>query len=76
MTIESPVQEWLQALGQETGIIEATGLEALKKALNVWTAPLQQRGFEQSLFRTCLYLHPPQSGRTRMDPGIFFASDG
>jgi SNF2 family DNA or RNA helicase len=62
--IESPVQEWLQALGQEPGMVEAAGLESLKTTLTTWTAPLQQRGFEQSLFRTCLYLHPPQFGQT------------
>ncbi|MGA7938125.1 MAG: DEAD/DEAH box helicase, partial [Kovacikia sp.] len=69
--IESPVQEWLQALGQQSGILAATGLEGLKIALNNWTNPLQQRGFEQSLFRTCLYLHPPQSGQTRWTVEFF-----
>jgi SNF2 family DNA or RNA helicase len=62
--IESPIQEWLQALGQKPGTVEAAGLESLKTTLTTWTAPLQQRGFEQTLFRTCLYLHPPQFGQT------------
>jgi len=63
--IESPIREWLEALGQKSGVIEATGLESLEAALNNWTAPLQQRGFKQSLFRTCFYLHPPKPGQTQ-----------
>lgn len=57
--IESPIREWLQALGT-SNTITAKGLDALETALTTWIAPLQNRGFEQSLFRTCLVLHPPQ----------------
>lgn len=57
-TIASPVQEWLQALGQEIAQFEASGLEALATSLQTWTAPLQNRRGE-SLFRTCLCLHSP-----------------
>lgn len=63
VTLESPLKEWLVALGQDTGEVTASGLESLQTALKNWTAPLQQRGFEQTQFRTCLYLHPPQSGQ-------------
>ncbi|WP_421658491.1 DEAD/DEAH box helicase [Leptothermofonsia sp. ETS-13] len=62
--IESPVWEWLKALGPGSGVVEATDLDGLQTALTHWMAPLQMRGFEQSLFRTCLYLHPPQPGQT------------
>lgn len=61
--VESPVREWLEALGSDTSVISDEGLASLQTALTNWTAPLQQRGFEQSLFRTCLYLHPPQYGQ-------------
>lgn len=64
--IESPIREWLQALGSETAsLTTVNGLEALETALANWMAPLQNRGFEQSLFRTCFYLHPPQVGQTQ-----------
>ena len=60
-TIASPVREWLQALGQNTALVSAAGLEALETALTHWTAPLQYQGVQQNLFRTCLSLHPPQT---------------
>ncbi|MBW4472698.1 MAG: DEAD/DEAH box helicase [Stenomitos rutilans HA7619-LM2] len=63
--IASPVREWLQALGQETAMVKVTGLEALKKALETWIAPLQYQGVQPNLFRACLYLHPPQSGQAQ-----------
>jgi SNF2 family DNA or RNA helicase len=62
--LESPIREWVQALGSGSGLVTAEGLDGLQTALTNWTAPLQMRGFEQSLFRTCLYLHPPQPGQT------------
>ncbi|EKQ69850.1 DNA/RNA helicase, superfamily II, SNF2 family [Leptolyngbyaceae cyanobacterium JSC-12] len=62
-TIASPVREWLQALGQPSGTVEATGLESLQTSLQTWIAPLQLHRAE-SVFRTCLYLHAPQPGQT------------
>ncbi|HEY9906743.1 MAG TPA: hypothetical protein V6D18_03945, partial [Thermosynechococcaceae cyanobacterium] len=58
--IAAPVREWLQALGHTP---EVAAAPPLLTALNIWTAPLQQRGLEQSQFRTCLVLHPPLPGR-------------
>jgi len=60
--IAAPVKEWLQALGQETGVVEAAGLESLLTSLQTWTTPLQLNRVE-NLFRTCLYLHVPEPGR-------------
>ncbi|MBL1173733.1 DEAD/DEAH box helicase [Pantanalinema sp. GBBB05] len=57
--IASPMQEWLQALGQEAGQVTAEELPSLRTALETWTIPLQSRRAE-SQFRTCLYLHPPE----------------
>jgi SNF2 family DNA or RNA helicase len=57
------LREWLQALGHEATVTaEPTRLERLESSLTQWTAPLQ-RQLSQSLasFRTCFYLHPPQS---------------
>ena len=62
--IESPLKEWLQALGSDSGSLTVPGLDSLQTLLTTWTAPLQQRGFEQNLYRTCLLLHPPRSGET------------
>ncbi len=55
--IASPVKEWLVALGQDAPLAVA-GLESLQTSLQTWTAPLQL-GRAETLFRTCLYLHPP-----------------
>jgi SNF2 family DNA or RNA helicase len=60
--IASPVREWLQALGQSSAVLTATGLESLQTALTYWTAPLQYRRAESS-FRTCLRLNTPESGQ-------------
>ncbi|MDX2231720.1 MAG: DEAD/DEAH box helicase [Leptolyngbyaceae cyanobacterium bins.349] len=60
--IASPVKEWLQGLGQDSGQVAASGLESLQISLQTWTAPLQLSRAE-TLFRTCLYLHAPESGR-------------
>lgn len=62
--IAPAVRTWLQALGQEDMGIAGEGLEALQLALQNWTAPLQSRRSE-SLFQTCLYLHPPQYGQNQ-----------
>lgn len=59
IAIASPMREWLEALGQESGQVAAEGLFSLQTALEHWTAPLQSRRAE-SQFRTCLYLHPPE----------------
>ncbi len=59
------LQEWLEALSQPTPTpVKQAGLESLVQALTIWTTPLQNQGFQQNLFRTCLYLHPPQIGET------------
>ena len=60
-TITSPVKEWLQVLGQ-AGTLPTPGLEALLISLQTWKAPLQLNRVE-NLFRTCLYLRVPESGR-------------
>jgi len=57
--IASPVQDWLQALGQDTKTFSVAGLDSLQTSLQTWTAPLQL-GRIETLFRTCLYLHPPE----------------
>lgn len=62
VAIASPVREWLQALGQPEGKVNVIGLESLQTSLQTWTAPLQLHRAE-NLFRTCLYLHAPQSGQ-------------
>lgn len=60
--IAPPVRDWLQALGHEAKLPIASN--SLETALALWTAPLQQRGLEQSQFRTCLVLHPPPPGQS------------
>ena len=61
----SPVREWLQALQQESGIVqvETAALENLATKLNAWTAPLQNQLSQQSQFRTCFQLIPPSPGK-------------
>ncbi|MEG4809386.1 DEAD/DEAH box helicase [Microcoleus sp. F8-D3] len=61
----SPVREWLQALQQESGIVqvETAALENLATKLNAWTAPLQNQLSQQSQFRTCFQLIPPAPGK-------------
>jgi SNF2 family DNA or RNA helicase len=56
------VQTWLQTLAAPQLPSVASELRSLEPVLANWTAPLQQHGFEQSRFRTCLELHPPRSG--------------
>jgi SNF2 family DNA or RNA helicase len=58
------VRDWLQALGQEAGATLSAASSSLETALTTWTAPLQQRGLEQTQFRTCLVLHPPPPGQS------------
>ncbi|MEG4633750.1 SNF2-related protein [Microcoleus sp. AR_TQ3_B6] len=62
----SPVREWLQALQQESGIVqvETAALENLATKLSAWTAPLQNQLSQQSQFRTCFQLIPPSPGKT------------
>ncbi|MEG4202379.1 DEAD/DEAH box helicase [Microcoleus sp. Pol7_A1] len=61
----SPVREWLQALQQESGIVqvETAALENLATKLSAWTAPLQNQLSQQSQFRTCFQLIPPSPGK-------------
>ncbi|MEG4417446.1 DEAD/DEAH box helicase [Microcoleus sp. LAD1_D5] len=61
----SPVRDWLQALQQESGIVqvETTALENLATKLSAWTAPLQNQLSQQSQFRTCFQLIPPSPGK-------------
>ncbi|NQE37404.1 DEAD/DEAH box helicase [Microcoleus asticus] len=61
----SPVREWLQALQQESGIVqvESAALENLATKLSAWTAPLQNQLSQQSQFRTCFQLIPPAPGK-------------
>ncbi|MEG4573664.1 DEAD/DEAH box helicase [Microcoleus sp. N3A4] len=61
----SPVREWLQALQQESGIVqvESAALENLGNKLSAWTAPLQNQLSQQSQFHTCFLLIPPSPGK-------------
>ncbi|MEG4533644.1 DEAD/DEAH box helicase [Microcoleus sp. D2_18a_D3] len=61
----SPVRDWLQALQQESGIVqvESAALENLASKLSAWTAPLQNQLSQQSQFRTCFQLIPPSPGK-------------
>src|SRR4028119_1831579 len=61
----SPVREWLQALQQESGIVqvETAALENLATKLSAWTAPLQNQLSQQNQFRTCFQLIPPSLGK-------------
>ncbi|MEG4085808.1 DEAD/DEAH box helicase [Microcoleus sp. POL10_C6] len=61
----SPVRDWLQALQQESGIVqvETAALENLATKLSAWTAPLQNQLSQQSQFRTCFQLIPPAPGK-------------
>src|SRR6476661_6099228 len=61
----SPVRDWLQALHQESGIVqvETAALENLATKLSAWTAPLQNQLSQQSQFRTCFQLIPPAPGK-------------
>jgi SNF2 family DNA or RNA helicase len=61
----SPVRDWLQALHQESGIVqvETAALENLATKLSAWTAPLQNQLSQQSQFRTCFQLIPPSPGK-------------
>ena len=61
----SPTREWLQALQQESGIVQAesAALENLVTKLSDWTAPLQNALSQQSEFRTCFHLVPPNPGK-------------
>ncbi len=61
----SPTREWLQALQQESGIVqvESAALEKLATKLNTWAAPLQNQLSQQSQFHTCFQLLPPSPGK-------------
>ena len=61
----SPTREWLQALQQESGIVQAesSALENMITKLSAWTAPLQNALSQQSEFRTCFHLIPPSPGK-------------
>jgi SNF2 family DNA or RNA helicase/intein/homing endonuclease len=63
--IVSPAREWVQALQQESPVVQAelTALEKLAGKLNAWTAPLQNQLSQQNQFRTCFQLIPPGSGK-------------
>jgi SNF2 family DNA or RNA helicase len=63
--LESPMQEWLQALTTASATIDPeVAISPLETALIQWIAPLQYQRAEQTLFRTCFYLHPPLMGKT------------
>ncbi|MBD2071517.1 DEAD/DEAH box helicase [Leptolyngbya sp. FACHB-671] len=70
---DTPVREWLQALGAiatdapHSGMVstEAEKLERLEAVLNNWIAPIQQQLTQQAAsFRTCFYLRTPAPGKT------------
>jgi SNF2 family DNA or RNA helicase len=64
VAIATPLREWLQALGAPTATVAANGtIESLQAALHHWTAPLQNQR-QQTIFRTCLKLVPPQYGQS------------
>ncbi len=57
IAIDSPLQEWLQSLGQTAQRLEIEGLDRLESALTAWKAPL--RDYQTAQFRTCFQLEPP-----------------
>ena len=62
---ETPLREWLQALGGDPVIaLDSAKLDRLESVLTQWTA-LLQRQLNQKLaaFRTCFYLQPPATGQ-------------
>ena len=61
----SPTREWLQALQQESGIVQAesAALEKLATKLTAWAAPLQNQLSQQNQFHTCFQLIPPSPGK-------------
>ncbi|TAE97438.1 MAG: helicase [Oscillatoriales cyanobacterium] len=61
----SPTREWLQALQQESGIVQAetAALEKLGNKLTAWAAPLQNQLSQQNQFYTCFQLIPPSPGK-------------
>ena len=74
-SVQSPVREWLQALGVAPDTLKAPGkVERLEAALSAWTAPLQyQLAISQSLFHTCFELRPA-SGETDWTLAYFLAA--
>ena len=68
---QSPVQDWLQALGQVGGTTQQVAsqpappdLFRLETALNAWTAPIQSQQAAEKLFRACFTLASPTLGKT------------
>ncbi|NJM63479.1 MAG: hypothetical protein HC849_30225 [Oscillatoriales cyanobacterium RU_3_3] len=61
----SPAREWVQALQQESGIVQAepAALEKLASKLTAWTVPLQNQLSQNNQFRTCFQLIPPAVGK-------------
>ncbi|MEG4225621.1 DEAD/DEAH box helicase [Microcoleus sp. N9_B2] len=61
----SPTREWLQALQQESGIVqvESAALEKLATKLSAWSSPLQNQLSQQNQFHTCFQLLPPSPGK-------------
>ncbi|KAM3114820.1 DEAD/DEAH box helicase [Phormidesmis sp. 146-33] len=57
IAIDSPLQEWLQSLGQPARRLEIRELDRLESALTAWKAPL--RNYQTAQFRTCFQLEPP-----------------
>lgn len=62
-SVQSPVQEWLAALGNNSNTVTSPGVERLELAITSWIAPLQYQLNGQSLFHTCFYLTPPAQGQ-------------
>lgn len=57
----SPLQHWLQELGQSSGVLTSSESETLAAALTTWKAPLQN--YQTDQFWACLRLVPPSEGR-------------
>ena len=62
---DTPVREWLQALGNAPIFTaDSSKLDRLAATLTAWTAPIQlQLNQKLASFRACFYLQPPAAGK-------------
>jgi SNF2 family DNA or RNA helicase len=57
ISIDSPLQDWLQSLGQPAKRLNSAEGDRLQSALTAWKSPL--RDYQTAQFRTCFQLQPP-----------------
>jgi superfamily II DNA or RNA helicase len=70
-----PLREWVEALSNDTDILETSAIAAarLRDALTTWTAPLQSSA-DQNQFRVCFRLEPPKNGDETWHLGYYLQS--